>query len=168
MTEFLNPQQLVNQLNIKPGMRIADFGCGSGNITIILARLVGSDGDIIAIDVQKSALESVKSRADLENLSNIKLVRANLETANSSGLEDNSVDLVLLANILFQSPNQKAIIQEAERVVKENSCIVVVDWLKTKTPYQTSPKKIKQMVGLKFEKTILAGDYHFGLVFRKA
>jgi len=172
MTEFLNPQQLINQLDIKQGMKIADFGCGSGNITIALARLVGSDGEIIAIDVQKSALESVKSRAVLENLSNIKLTRANLETANSSQLDDKSVDIVLLANILFQSPNQKAIIREAERVVRKNGRIIIVDWqpdakFGPKTPYRTSKEEIRKIVSLNFEKEIPAGDYHFGLIFKK-
>lgn len=172
MTEFLNPQQLISQLDIKQGMKIADFGCGSGNITIVLARLAGSDGEIFALDVLKSALESVKSRAETENLSNIKLIRANLEKANSSQLDDKSVDIVLLANILFQSPNQPAIIQEAERVVKKNGRLVVVDWqpeakFGPKTPYRTNQEKIKTMVSLNFEKEISAGDYHFGLIFRK-
>lgn len=172
MTEFLNPQQLVNQLNIKQGMKIADFGCGSGNITIALARLVGSDGEITAIDVLKSALESVKSRAETENLSNIKLTRANLEILGSSKLADESMNLVLLANILFQSPNQPAIIQEAERVVKKNGRIIVVDWrpdakFGPKTPFRTSKEEIRKIVSLNFEKEIPAGDYHFGLIFRK-
>ncbi|PIP17275.1 MAG: hypothetical protein COX44_00810 [Candidatus Portnoybacteria bacterium CG23_combo_of_CG06-09_8_20_14_all_37_13] len=173
MIKFLNPQQLINQLNIKQGMKIADFGCGSGNITILLARSVGSGGEIIALDVQKDKLESVKSQARLESLSNIKLVRANLEIAGSSGLENESVDLVMLANILFQSPKQKAIIQEAERILKPSGFLVIVDWEKIKTPYQTNPEKIKQMVsppagGLTFEKEIPVGDYHFGLIFKKA
>lgn len=173
MIEFLNPQQLVNQLGLKPGMKIADFGCGSGNITIVLARGVGPDGEIIALDVQKSALSSVKSRSVLENLNNIKLVRANLEIAGSSGLENESVDLALLANILFQSANQKAIIQEAERVIKNNGRLVIVDWRPAakfgpKTPYRTSKQAVKKMVSLNFEKEISVGDYHFGLVFRKS
>jgi len=172
MSQFLNPQQLVNQLKITQGMKIADFGCGSGNITVVLGRLVGQTGEVIAIDIQTAKLESVKSRAQLENLNNIRLVRANLEKINSSKLADNSVDLVLLANILFQSPNQKAVIQEAERVVKKNGRMVVVDWqpgakIGPETPFRTTPQKIKQMVGLKFEKEIPAGQYHFGLIFKK-
>jgi len=167
MTEFLNPQQLIKEISIKPGITAADFGCGSGNITILLAQTIGSEGKVYALDVLQTALQTVESKAKAQGLHNIFTIRANLEIANSSTLKDESVDLVLLANILFQSPKQQAIIQEAERILKQDGCLIIIDWKKTKTPYQTSPEKIKQMVSLEFDREIPVGKYHFGLVFKK-
>ena len=58
---FLHPSIASQYLEILPGMRIADFGCGSGHWTIILARAVGPSGKVFAVDVQETALEATRS-----------------------------------------------------------------------------------------------------------
>jgi SAM-dependent methyltransferase len=83
------------------------------------------------------------------------------------------LDVVLLVNILFQSPNQKEIIEEALRVLKDGGYLVVVDWrphrlaLGPKAKYRLSPEEVREMVGLPVVKELQAGKYHFGFVFQK-
>jgi len=83
-------------------MNIADFGCGSGYFSIPMAKIV-EEGRVYALDIMKDALEAVRSKAELENISNIETVHCNLEDSNGSKLNDGAIDLVLLRNILFQS-----------------------------------------------------------------
>ncbi len=110
---FLNPDKVIDQLNITHGMSVADFGCGHGYFSIPFARRVGNSGTVYACDVLPSALEAVETRANLENLSNIKTVRTNLENPEGSKLDPESMDLVCLANILFQSNKKEEIVKEA-------------------------------------------------------
>ena len=83
----MNPDKIVEELNIRNGMAVADFGCGAGYFTIPIARIIKNSGIIYAIDVLTSALEDVLSKAKLYGLLNIKTVRANIETVGGSKIK---------------------------------------------------------------------------------
>ena len=42
---------------VKPGMSVLDFGCGMGIFSVAMARMVGDEGQVIAVDVQQQMLE---------------------------------------------------------------------------------------------------------------
>lgn len=126
----LQPSDLINALQIQPGMFIADFGCGGGHFTFLLAKRVGEQGKVYALDVQAPPLEMIKARAAAEGAKNIQTIRANLEIPGSSTLADASQDRVLIANVLFQSPKKEAILQEARRILKPNGSLVLIEWRK--------------------------------------
>lgn len=171
---LLQPEEVLKQLNIEKDMKIADFGCGSGYFTIPLAKLA-EEGMIYALDILSEALEAVRSRAKLEGLFNIETKRCDLETPGGSDLENASVDMVLLGNILFQSPKKNAIIKEAERVLKKGGNLIIIDWkadqfMGPPKNLITSPENIKKITkekGLVFEKDFPVDRYHWGMVFKK-
>jgi ubiquinone/menaquinone biosynthesis C-methylase UbiE len=169
---FLQPEEIVKQLNIGKEAVIADYGCGAGYFTIPLAK-IAEKGIVYAFDILDTALESVKGRAKLERLFNIETKQCNLEEPNASGLADNSIDLILLANILFQSSKKTDIIKEAKRILKQNGEIVIIDW-KPNQPMGPpsnliiSPDKIKEITknqGLSFKREFPVDKYHWGAVF---
>jgi len=171
---FLRPEEIVRQLNIRKDMQVADFGCGAGYFTITLAKLA-DQGKVYAFDVLEQALESVRSRAKLQGLFNIETKRCNLELIGSSGLLDNSVDLVLLANILFQSNKKIDIIKEAKRILKKGGEMVIIDWLPNQSMGPPKdlivlPEVVKKMAqdeGLVFKKDFPVDVYHWGIIFTK-
>ena len=173
---FLNPDKIVNEFGLKENMIVSDFGSGSGYFTILLGQRVGKDGKVYALDVQETALDSVRVRAKAAGLDNIETIRSNLEVIGSSGLADNSQDMVLLANILFQSSQKEEIIKEAKRVLREGGNIVVIDWKMGTGGFgppdslRTDDVAMRSLVigeGLLFEKQIDAGQFHYGMIFRK-
>ena len=97
---FLNPDFIVNEFGLRPGMNVADFGSGAGYFTIIMGERVGTEGRVYALDIMESALDSVREKAKAAGLENIEVIQTNLEVLGSSGLADQSQDVVLLANIL--------------------------------------------------------------------
>lgn len=172
---FLNPEETLKQLNIAKGMQVVDFGCGAGYFVIPMAKMVSEQGKIYALDVQDSALESVRSKAKIEGLFNIVVRRCNLEVLNSSGLDNNSMDLILLSNILFQSDNKPGIIKEAVRVLKKSGELAIIDWranqlLGPSKELIVPIEEIKEMTeksGLIFKKDISIDKYHWGMIFTK-
>ena len=100
---FLNPENVIKALGIGPGMKIADFGCGAGFYSLPIARAVGPSGRVFALDVQKSALELVRSKAKAARLLNLAPTWADLDHVGGSHLKDASVTGALISNILFQS-----------------------------------------------------------------
>jgi len=172
----MDPQKIAGYFGITLGMKIADFGSGAGYFAIILGKIVGENGTVSAIDVMDSALETLRAKAKAEGLRNIETVRSNLEIPGGSGLGNDSQDMVLLANILFQNPDKAPIIAEAKRVIKPGGTLIVIDWQKGSSGFgppdnlRTSPEEMRKLVvddSFQFTNEIDAGNFHFGLIFRK-
>ena len=171
---LMNPDSIIEDLNIKDGMTVADFGCGAGYFTIPIAKIVKNSGKVYAIDVLNSSLESVSSKAKLYGLLNITTIRANVEAKGSLEIEDKSTDFVILANILFQTNDYDSVLNEAKRITKDDGKIVIIDWIPNKIPMgpkfehclsENDIKKLAIRNGLKAIKAINAGSNHYGMVF---
>ena len=160
-------------MELRKNMVAADFGSGSGGWVLPLARRL-TEGKVYAIDVLPEALSVLESRSRSEKLFNIQIVCSNLESKRGSTLHPNSVDLVLMTNLLFEVDDKKRVIEEGKRVLKKGGNLLVVDW---KTEASVGPengrisakdvKEIAEDLDLKLEKEFDAGSYHYGLVFIK-
>ena len=173
---FMDPDLIAAGFGIKKGMNLADFGCGAGYFTISLANETGPGGKVYALDVQESALDNVRAKARSHGLENVETIRANLEIIGSSGLIDSSQDIVLLANILFQSVKKAEIIREAKRVLRGGGKMIIIDWKKGVGGFGPPEdlksdceemRKLGEKEGLSFEHNIDAGQFHFGIMFHK-
>jgi len=174
--KFLNPAKLLRQLNIEHGMKTADFGAGSGYISFQLASIVGSKGLVYAVDIQKPTIQHLANEANARGLTNIKAIWADLELVGRNPIQANSLDVVLIVNMLFQSKKHLPILEEAVRVLKPTGRLIIIDWKKQKTPFGPpedqrvnleKTKKIAYDLELNKVQEFEAGPYHFALVFRK-
>jgi ubiquinone/menaquinone biosynthesis C-methylase UbiE len=174
--ELLDPKFLVSQLDIRNGMRIADFGAGAGHFTLLFAKRVGDEGKVSAIDIQEPPLDIIRAKAKMENVATIDAIRANLEVPGGCGLSDASQDMVFVANVLFQSQKKREILQEAKRVLKSGGELVVVEWEKDKGGAGAvnesrmdgpSVQKLVQGEGFTFHRQLSAGTFHYAFIFKK-
>lgn len=175
MTEetFIDPEEILDQLDLRNDMIAVEFGCGSGGFLIPLAKRL-EDGLVYGIDILQAPLSALKSRALVENIVNIRVIRSDLERPRGSTLADLSVDLVFIPNVLFQVEDKNAIISEAQRILKKNGKLIIIDWLpqaaQGPVENRVSPKEIKeiaQKLNFKLEDQFEAGKYHYALVFIK-
>jgi ubiquinone/menaquinone biosynthesis C-methylase UbiE len=166
--QFLNPEKVLEKLDLNKKMMAADFGCGSGGWAIPLAKKVRW---VFAIDIQQEPLSALRSRMRMEKVFNIDPLKGNVE--GKTTLISESCDLVLMTNLLFQVDDVKKVLEEAKRVLKKGGKILVVDWKENAEvgpERRVSVEKIKEAAeeaGLNFEKEFEAGIYHFGLIFSK-
>ena len=174
--KFLDPENIIAQLNLLPGSSVADFGCGSGYFSVPLAEAIGSEGIMHALDILPSALESVASKAKIAEISNIVTKRANLENEKGSGLNDESQDLVVLKDMLFQNSKKEVIIKEAFRVLKQGGRLLVVEWNNREKAIGPDAKlriakadaaKMVEKQGFKNIADISAGEFHYAFVAQK-
>lgn len=173
---FLDVERITAAMGLVAGMKVADLGCGSGYFPITIARAVGPQGLVTAVDVQEAPLQAVREKAEAAGMGNIRDIRADLEVLGSTGMPNNSHDVSLLANVLFQSQKKDAIITEAVRVLKPGGHIILIDWRKGIPGFgppeqlRTAEEDMKALVqaqGMQFERTLDAGKFHYGLVFQK-
>jgi len=170
---FLDPQEILNEIELRKGMTAVDFGCGAGGWVIPLAKRL-KKGKVYALDVQEETLSALKGQARLEKVFNIEPILCDLENPKSLKLRNDSIDLVLMTNLLFQIENKKEVFSQAKRILKKGGQILVVDW-KEESPFgpyekRVLPEEVKEIakdVGLELTKDFEAGDYHYGLVFEK-
>lgn len=172
--EFLKPEKVVEALPLKNNFIVADFGCGSGFFTVTLAEKVPK-GLVVGIDILLSSLEALSLKIREQGIKNVNLILGDLEKEKGSGLKDESCDLVFIGNVLFQVEDKKAILKEAVRVLKKGGFLVIIDWgenalLGPAKELRLSKRQVVQIVralGLKKEKEFEAGQFHFGLIFKK-
>jgi len=171
MESFLNPQEVLKQLKLKKEMIACDFGCGSGGWVLPLAKKL-EEGTIYAIDILEEPLSALKARVKLEKILNIEIIRADVEKR--TPLSSNSVDLVLMTDLLFECEDKKMVLEEGKRVLKKGGKILVVDWKKDSPlgPEESrisaeDVKKIAKDLNLKLEREFEAGIYHWGLIVVK-
>jgi len=176
--ELLNPEKILKEeLGIGPASYVADFGCGTAAYFVFQsAKIVGDSGIVYAVDIQKSILENVASRADQLKLHNIKTIWTDLETVGACKINDNSLDYGFLINILFQNKDHEAILKEVMRMVKPTGKILIIDWKDGRFPLGPSPQekvhldnlsRIAENLGLSIDHRFEAGQYHFGIIFKK-
>ena len=112
-SRLLNAEGILEKAGIEEGMVIADLGCGAnGYFCFPASHLIGDRGFVYAVDIRKTALDSIESRTDFENVNNIKTIWANLEMYGLTKINSNFLDLALLINILFQSNKKFEILKE--------------------------------------------------------
>jgi len=176
IVRFTDPSYLINQLEISPGSIAADFGCGAGFFSIPLAQTVGKNGTVYSLDILPTALEAVESKAKTLGIVNIITKRANLESEKGSGLPENSVDWVIMKDILFQNKNKEAILKEAYRILKPGGKSLIVEWSDKNLsigPQENLRISFEMLIELirqqKFsvEKAIDVGEFHYAVVVAK-
>lgn len=173
---FVRPEEVINQLDVLENASVADFGCGSGFFSLAFAKAVGKSGRVYALDILPSSLEAVASRAKALGLSNVTAKRVNLEREGGSGLPDNSLDWVIVKDVLFQNKGKETMLWEAYRVLKSGGFLFIMEWNDMEASFgpelllRISREKLIEMLserGFSLVKDISAGDYHYALVCQK-
>lgn len=173
---FTDPQNNIDQFDLDSGMRVADLGAGTGAYTVAVAKKVGSDGRVYAVEVQKDLLSKIRDTAKTEHLFNVEVVWGDIEKLGGTKLGEMSMDAVIISNVLFQLDEKENLIKEAYRILKPNRRVLFIEWagsfggLGPTEQQVVSPDTTKELFiknGFEYEKDIYAGDNHYGLIFKK-
>ena len=173
---FANPETILSQLNVKPGMHVADLGAGSGFYALAAARLVGHKGKVYAVEVKKALLDRVKNNATRENLHNLEVVWGDVESHGGTRLRDGTMDKAIISNTLFQIEDKEKFAREAARILKSGGEALIVDWSDSSDISGPDPKHVVakadaqalfERAGLHFSREISAGSHHYGIVMVK-
>ncbi len=106
-------KELLRQMNILPGHKIVEPGCGEGRLTRLLAVMVGPDGKIFAFDISPRMVEKCLGR----NLTpQVEIARA---CATRLPLPDGEFDAVVCLNTFPHLQDRPAALREFRRVLRE-------------------------------------------------
>jgi len=121
----LPPAEVIGALRVRPGETVADVGAGTGYFSLPLAREVGAQGKIYAVDAQPEMLALLRQKFNESGPFNIETVAAEAER---TGLPVACCDLVFLANVWHEFADCAAVLRESERILKPGGRIAILDW----------------------------------------
>ncbi len=117
-------RRILLRAGLEPGMHVADFGCGVGATTRMLAEMVGPSGSVTGIDLSAFQLEEGRRHCAGSGITNATFVES---SALSTGMPDESFDLVYSRFLMIHLADPLACLQEKARVLKPGGILVVED-----------------------------------------
>lgn len=122
--DWLRPREdVLKDVKIEPGFHILDYGCGPGSYSIVAATLAGAKGKVYSLDIHPLAIKRVQDAASRDGLNNIETIHSDCAT----GLEADSVDVVILADIFHMLGEQSLVLEELSRVLKPMGVLAFTD-----------------------------------------
>jgi ubiquinone/menaquinone biosynthesis C-methylase UbiE len=122
--DFVKPRKsILDEVGIKEGFHVLDYGCGPGSYTMPLAELVGKSGKIYALDIHPLAIQAVRRIATKKGMANVQTTLSDCQT----GLPPDSVDVVLLYDILHDLDEPDKVLAELQRVLRPKGILSVSD-----------------------------------------
>lgn len=122
------PTQIIERSGIKKGDRVLEIGCGSGAYTTFVAREVGKEGIVEALDIQPAMLAQLKKKLAKPENSDIQNIRLHESSAYQLPFEEGSIDLVYMITVLPEIPDQAKVLAEVRRVLKVNGILAVTEF----------------------------------------
>lgn len=173
---FADPQSNLHMFGLEAGMDVVDLGAGPGHYALAAAQIVGDKGHVCAVEIQKDLVEKVKNEASNAGLKNVDVVWSDLEKDGGSLLDDESVDVVILSNILFQITSKQTLLTEAYRVMRPGGRALVIDWsdsyggLGPPEDHLVDPESLialAESCGFSIDRRLNPGAHHWGLTLKK-
>lgn len=121
-------ERILELLDVKPGMQVADVGAGPGFFTWRLAPLVGATGKVFAVETNPQHLEWLRSVARQEGLTQVVVTPTE---GRFPDLPDGSLDRILLVStyqsiyLSFRDARREAWLQAMTRALKDDGFIVI-------------------------------------------
>jgi len=157
-------QRTILHLDLRPGMRVLDAGCGPGRLTLPMAEIVGAGGEVTAIDIQEGMLHAAQVRATAAGLSNIRFLRYAL---GAGGLEPGSYDRGALVTVLGEIPDREAALSDIHGALKPGGLLLVEETIRD--PHFQSRNTVLRLAGAAGfrEKEFSGNFFSFALVLEK-
>ncbi len=118
------PEKVMDAIGAKPGMTIGEIGAGHGRYTTHLARRVGSNGKILANDIDKNVLSVLRERCQRENIVNVETI---LGKEDNPLFPEKSLDMAFMIWVFHGLDKPGLLFRNLKPALKHGASLVIVD-----------------------------------------
>jgi ubiquinone/menaquinone biosynthesis C-methylase UbiE len=129
---WYNPEEILGSIGLRAGVVFIDVGCGDGFFTLLAAKMAGVKGIVYAVDADAAAIERLKTKAEQQNLRNI---RVKVEEAEETVFCTNCADLVFYSMVLHDFRDAVEVLRNAKKMLKPAGVLVNLDWKKQRNAF---------------------------------
>ena len=124
---FMQDPKKILPPHVQPGMTVLEIGPGMGYFTIPLARMVGSNGRIVTVDIQEKMITALQKRATGAGVAD--RIEARLIHADSLGIGDleGRFDFALAFAVVHEVPDQGSLFREVHAALKPGGTLLMAD-----------------------------------------
>ncbi|MCX6556627.1 MAG: methyltransferase domain-containing protein [Candidatus Aminicenantes bacterium] len=130
----------LERLKLAPGMSVLDAGCGPGRLAVPIARAVGPQGRVLAVDLQPRMLERAKGKAAVAGAGNVEFMLAGL---GQGKVPAGRFDRALLSWVLGEIPDRVSALREIHAALRPGGFLLVSEVLPD--PHYQSLAKVKAL-----------------------
>jgi precorrin-6B methylase 2 len=107
--------ELIRQLNIKSGSKVADIGSHEGYMTVKLSSVVDNTGNVYAVDVEQSKLDKLKDHLSKRNINNVSFIKGDYDNPK---LPMNPLYAVIILDTYHEMDEHNKILQHINAALK--------------------------------------------------
>ena len=122
--EWQKVNEVFNAMGVKPGAIVADIGAGDGFFSARLARAVGAQGRVYAVDVSARSLKNLRQRVVDEQLTNVDVVEG---AADDPKLPAGTLDAALIVNAYHEMNEHQAMLAKIKAALKPDGRLVIIE-----------------------------------------
>lgn len=143
--------RVMTELQLKPGMTVADVGCGNGYYTLKLAKAVAGDqpenqqGKIYGVEIQEEYFGQLRQRAADADIKNIELIIGEVHDPN---LPPESCDLIILVDVYHEFSHPEHMLKNMRKALKPNGTLALLEFRSEdlRVPIKTEHKMSKDQI----------------------
>lgn len=121
------PEEVMDVLGVGAGSAVADVGCGEGYFVLRMARRVGPEGTVFAVDVDKGVLRRLRRRVEDEKLANVQIVQGRRDDPRLPAARRGGLDAVLIVNAYHEMKDFDAMLRSLHAALKPGGRLAIID-----------------------------------------
>jgi predicted methyltransferase len=124
-SDAADAKRLVEHLQLRPGMTVAEIGAGAGRLTVEIARVVGPDGHVYSNELDTARHGAIRAAAERAGLANVTVVEGRAADAN---LSEACCDAIFMRDVYHHFTEPGPMTASLWRALKPGGRIAIIDF----------------------------------------
>lgn len=134
-------EDVLRRAGLRQGMQVLDIGCGVGDVSLLAARLVGSDGAVLGIDRALSSVETARRRIAALGVTNARFEESDLAVFET----DQKFDAIVGRLVLLYLPDPAGILRRLSRHLRPQAIVALQEFDMSQVSQEPASELFMQM-----------------------